>query len=194
MQRALVFVTGFGSFESVGSNPSAYVAQALAARPPDGVDIHAAVLPVSFDQCTRAFDAALDALGPRVPDVVLALGVQSTGSTFRLERGAARLKGGRPDADGVDAGGMQLDGERLTRLDLAALEAALVRCGAPRTERSADAGGYVCERLYHHALVVAETHGVPTLFLHLPNAESVDLERQTHVVRGFVPELVRLAT
>jgi pyroglutamyl-peptidase len=188
MERAVVLVTGFEAFEAIADNPSAHVARELAARPPAGLDVRAAVLPVSFARSAGAFDAAF---ADGAPALVLALGVQSRGTGFRLEQRAARLVAGRPDVDGVDGGGLALGGARETELDLLPLAEALRAAGAVAVEVSSDAGGYVCERLYHHALGAAAARGVPAVFLHLPHADALPADEQAAIVRGFLPALVR---
>jgi pyroglutamyl-peptidase len=194
MTPPLVFVTGFGPFEAVASNPSADVAEALAANPPTGLSVTCAVLPTSFTRSAAAFDEGLAELGRR-PQLLLSLGVQSKGGTsFRLESRAARLKPGRADIDGQESETVTLHGGTLrTSLDLAHLAGELERSGAGPVTLSDDAGGYVCERIYHHALSAGEAAGMPALFLHLPPAVEVATERQIEVVRDFLPALARHA-
>jgi pyroglutamyl-peptidase len=190
---ALVYVTGFGPFEAVGDNPSAHVARALEAEPPAGVDVACAVLPASFERAAPAFDAGLARLGMRRPALLLALGVQSRGTGFRLERCAARLLGGRADVDGRTADGLALaGGARRTALDVERLAAELGACGAGPVVVSDDAGGYVCERIYHHALGAGELRGAAALFLHLPPGGEVPAARQVEIVRCFLPRVLGL--
>jgi len=190
----LVFVTGFGPFEAVASNPSAEVAEALAKSPPAGLAVACAVLPTSFSRSASVFDRGLADLGVRRPELFLSLGVQSKGTSFRLERCAARLRPGRADIDGHAAETVALEGgTRRTSLDLAHLAGELERSGADEVTVSDDAGGYVCERIYHHALAAGEAAGVPALFLHLPPAEHVAPERQIEVVGRFLSALARHA-
>jgi pyrrolidone-carboxylate peptidase len=192
---SLALVTGFGAFESVAENPSEAVARALERRPPPGLEVVAAVLPVSFERAPLALDEALGALRPRRPALLLSLGVQSRGAAarFRLERLAARLKGGRADVDGRTADGLALGEERRAALDLERLARELAAGGVDELELSADAGGYVCEGLFHHALGRGLELGLPALFLHLPRAEQVALARQIEVV-GLVLALAAGAT
>ncbi len=191
----LLFVTGFGAFERVERNPSAEIAQALGSDPPAGVEIHATILPVTFRGCGAAADRALAALAPRVPDVLLSLGVHP-GSAFRLERRArARPKPGRPDSDGETADTLgPADGTELeSPLDPEPLADALRAAGAAEVVVSSDAGGYVCERIYHHMLAAGARLGIPALFLHVPPLAAVELPEQVRVVRALVSELARRA-
>jgi len=182
---APILVSGFGPFEGVSENPSGLIAAALAADP----GLHTAVLPVSFRGAPRAFDAALEALGAKEPVALVGLGVHP-GAEFRLERRAApRLRSTRPDVDGVCASEIRLEGgERHCPLDLDALGSALRAAGA-RVWISSDAGGYVCERLYLHALEVGTRLGVPGVFLHVPPLASVPLDAQIAVVRALLREI-----
>lgn len=178
-------MTGFGPFPGVEFNPSGEVARALAEAPPPGVEVRAAVLPVAFARVPAAWDDLL--AGDGVPALLLSLGVHP-GSSFRLERTArALLSGGRTDADGDEAPAGSLGGgDRSTLLPLEELARALAAAGAPEVELSGDAGGYVCERAYHHLLGCADQRGIPGLFLHVPPAEVLGLDRQVPVVRALL--------
>ena len=191
MPPRLVLLTGFEPFLDVAVNPSGELARALRDVPPAGIEVYGGVLPVSVERVPAAYDALLDQLGPRSPDLLLATGVHR-GPSFRLERRArARLRSEQADNDGRPAAGTTVgDGvDRATELDLDALERALAEAGAAETAVSDDAGGYVCERTYHHVLTRAEELGVPGLFLHVPPLDAVPLERQVEVVRAFLPAL-----
>jgi len=189
--ESLVLVSGFGPFEKVGTNPSGAIAQALAASPPRGARVRAVVLPVSFARAPESWDAAFGGLlGPgERPALCLALGVAKRPG-FRLERYAKpELKlAPRVDVDGRSAHEFTRAGARLeSGLDLARLLDGLRRRGVADARISRTAGGYVCERIYHHVLTRARERGVAGLFVHVPPLSSTALERQIHVV-GWVLE------
>lgn len=179
-------MTGFGAFESVPDNPSGAIARAL----DDGRERIGVVLPVSFRGSAEAFDRTLRLLRPRRPERILCTGVHP-GPGFRLERRArARLGEDRPDNDGVTGAAVSGamgggDGDLATRADLEALGRVLRRAGAPEVALSDDAGGYVCERLYRHALVRAAELDVTALFLHVPPLATVPLREQVRAVRAL---------
>jgi pyroglutamyl-peptidase len=180
---APVLLSGFGPFHGVSENPSGLIARALAAEP----WVHSVVLPVSFRGAPPAFDAALAALAPVLPLALVGLGVHPDPG-FRLERRACHpLRSTRPDVEGICAAELAIggSGERCTDLDLDALAGALRRAGA-RVRISSDAGGYVCERLYLHALETGERLGVPGVFLHVPPLAEEPLEAQVEVVRALL--------
>jgi len=185
----LVLVSGFGPFEAFDRNPSGEVAEALAERPPPGLRVRARVLPVSFARAPRAWDELL-AAGER-PALFLGLGVARKAG-FRLERcGGPRLKlVPRPDVDGRCAEEYSSDGPKLeTGLDLALVLASLRARGVADARVSRSAGGYVCERIYHHLLVRAAERGVPALFVHVPPLRFAPLARQVEVVGWVLEEL-----
>lgn len=198
MTNVRIAITGFGPFAGssgapVELNPSREIASALAAAPPAGTEVVAKELSVTFESAPRELDAWLAALEP-APQVLLGLGVQSGGGVFRLERRArGRLVGERRDNAGREAAAAtaHLQGERATELDLSRLAAALRAGGADDVVCSDDAGGYVCERVYHELLSHGERLAVPALFLHLPRAEQVPVAAQTRVVAALVAELAR---
>ena len=185
----LVLVSGFGAFESVELNPSGEIAKALAHAPPRGLRVAAAVLPVSFERAPRAWDDVLAACGP--PAFCLGLGVAKRPG-FRLERWAKPVLKHvpRPDVDGRLPAEFSRAGTRLEAgADLPRLLAALVRRGVADMRISRTAGGYVCERVYHHLLQRAGELGVPGLFVHVPPLRYTALERQEEVLRWLLDEL-----
>jgi len=189
--KPLVLVSGFGPFERVERNPSGEIARALAAHPPAGLRVVARVLPASFARGPRGWDVLLARAG--TPALCLALGVARRPG-FRLERWASpRLKlVPRPDVDGCSAYAYSRRGPRLaTSLQLARVCAALRRRGVERVRVSHSAGGYVCERVYHHLLQRAAERGLPALFVHVPPLRFTPLARQVQVVRWILAELLR---
>ncbi len=187
MVFARILVTGFGPFLEVEENPSGELALALAAAPPQEVDVAGCVLPVSFEGAPASLTGALDAMDSR-PDGLLAMGVHD-GAGFRLERRAravcASLKldiEGRPGAECEPLPGGDLECE----LDLEALRSTLLEAGASDAWISEDAGGYVCERTYHALLGHGRRLGVPGLFLHVPPVDVLSVDEQLPIVRALV--------
>lgn len=194
MADRLVVITAFGAFPGVARNPSREVARALEREPPPGVRVRAYELPVTFLGVAPAIDAAIAALDGERPYALLGLGVQSKGSTFRLEsRARGRLSSARVDAEGRASAELEIDAgpDLWTELDLAPFERALRDAGAPAIELSNDAGGYVCERSYHHLLLRARELGVPALFLHVPPIAVVGVEQQIGIVRAVLEQIAR---
>lgn len=192
MSKPWIVVSGFGPFLDVECNPSRELARALRERAPEGVAVHGGELPVSVAEAGAAFDRLVDELIAGTPSALLALGVHR-GPEFRLERRARfRLHADRPDNDGRVAAGVELEPKRdfSTDLDLERLEEFLREGGAERTMLSDDAGGYVCERVYHAVLARAERLSIPGLFLHVPPVDHVPLDRQLPVVESLVRGLV----
>jgi len=192
-----VLVTGFGSFEEVEVNPSREVARRLAADSSGntagsgGLRFVAAELPVSFRRVPEAVDRFFESHVADLPELFLALGVQPE-PWFRLEsRARARLsEEERPDVDGVSAAEVEpyAGTTRTTKLDLERIVTTLRERGVSPVATSEDAGGYVCERTYYRVLEHADRTGVPGLFVHVPPAGDVPIERQVEVVR-WIAEL-----
>jgi pyrrolidone-carboxylate peptidase len=188
----LVLVTGFGSFERFGRNPSGLVAERLAAEPPPGWRVRSAVLPVSFRRAPEALDVLLDELGADVPDLLLGLGVhKQPGYRLELRARSELTRRSRPDVDGVvaaDAGtgpgpdlGTGLGGEAE---DFAR--------GAPDWRVSRDAGGYVCERTYRRLLEHGERLARPAVFVHVPPEAATPVEGQCADLERFLEHLDRV--
>jgi pyroglutamyl-peptidase len=183
----LLLLTGFEPFVDVPENPSGLVAERLIAAPPAGVRLTGGVLPVSIERAPAALDALL-AAAPDPPAAIVSLGVHR-GAWFRLERRArAALRSPKRDNDGRSADGVTLAGavELVTGLDVARLAAALRAGGAVDVRVSADAGGFVCERIYHHALTRAAERGIAAVFLHVPSVEAVGVAEQAAAVAAML--------
>ena len=187
---ALVLLSGFGPYENVERNPSGAIARRLPDEPPAGVEVRSVELPVSFDRAPRVWDGLVESVGERRPDLLVGLGAKRKPG-FALERRArAGLDNGvRCDMDGVAARECALPaggGDLESGLDLEALVEGLAGEGVADVRVSEDAGGYVCERFYHHLLGRAQRWGCPALFVHVPLLELVELERQCEIVRRLV--------
>src|SRR6185436_6679083 len=123
------------------------------------------------------------------------LGVVSTEPGFRLERyGGPALKPiPRVDVDGRSAQEFSRAGPRLeSPVDFEGLLAALRARGVGDARISESAGGYVCERIYHHVLTRSHEHAVPALFVHVPQLHFTPLARQIEVVGWVVEETLAL--
>ncbi len=185
-----IALTGFGAFVDVDRNPSGEIVRALAESPPPGVFARATVLPVSLGQAPGAMDAWMAEQGA-APAALLSLGVQRD-PYFRIERRArVQLDSLKRDNDGHPGLGWRCDGDRdlTTTLELDPLARALERAGATDVRVSEDAGGFVCERVYHHGLRSGEAVGYPALFLHVPPSEIMDVAAQTEMVGALLGEL-----
>ncbi len=186
---SLVLVTGFGPFPEVPRNCSGPLALALQDRPPPGIEVVARVLPASFRRAPEAYDELLETLGGRRPCLLLALGVHRKAG-FRLERRARRGLTGtkRLDVDGTVAREVSEEGPPLdTPLDLEGVARTMARSESAETfSVSDDAGDYVCERTYRHALERAGDLGIPGMFVHVPKERFTPLPRQREVLARLV--------
>jgi pyroglutamyl-peptidase len=192
--KPLVLVTGFGPFLDVTENPSGALAARLEATPPPGLRVRHRVLPVTFAGVPRAFAEFVAEPESQSPALILSIGVHR-GPSFRFEQNAReRPIAGRPDNDGSDGGDLRMDKARATSIDVPALARALSATsqalGIP-IEISSDAGGYVCDWTYQHALRLGELLRVPAFFLHVPPLVEQDVDAQWPFVSALVTELVR---
>jgi len=172
MARPRILVTGFGPFPGAPENPSAWLAETLAAQPPAlefEVELHARVLPTAWaaaDLMPRLYDTLQ-------PKVMIHFGVSQRAKSFRIERSAHNRAALRQDADGmVPSGSMVLpEGPHRhdTQLSAAALAAHLGTSGLAAVS-SRSAGSYVCNYLYYHSLdwVRRQTDPRVALFVHIP--------------------------
>ena len=159
-----MLVTAFGPFPGQPVNPSELVVDELAGEE----DVVGHVLDVSYERAVSQFDGLVRMVDP---SAVVCLGVAASSAAVRLEAVAGRHdSSAAPDVDGVVGGGRRIDTGPATiptRLDLAAVGAALASAGI-LAERSDDAGGYVCNHLFRHALTHVDLLDRPVGFVHVP--------------------------
>jgi pyroglutamyl-peptidase len=178
-------LTGFGPFPGVPDNPTG----ALVGRLAD-VASSREVLPVSF---ARAAERVVVAVAARKPTHLLLLGVAAGGAHIRLERQAVNtMTADNPDVDGVACAGQPLDLSlpastlRRTTLDIDALAATLQAAGHD-ARPSSDAGQYVCNGTYFHALGCHPQ----ALFVHVPMPDpgGLDLDGLEAALRCLIGAL-----
>jgi pyroglutamyl-peptidase len=171
-----LLITGFGPFLEVEDNPSARVACQVAGQLPGA---HAEVLPASYRRSTEQLDQLIAEVQP---SALLLLGLSRHVEVVRLEAIARNAdRSTSPDVDDVVRAGRPVVADAPQQLaataDLSAIEQALADADVPFTG-STDAGGYVCNHLYFHAL-----HGAarPTVFVHVGHLTP---QTEPQVVRG----------
>ncbi len=195
MTKPILFLTGFEPFLDTVVNSSGELARALHGSEVSGVEIHATVLPVSFQRMPVAYGEALGALPAERVIALLSLGVQRE-SYFRLEtRARPVLDSAKPDVDGAYVRDLKALGkaERTSSLDLESLAQSMRDVDARDVRLSSDAGGYVCERCYWELLGIAGERGLSGCFLHVPPIDAYTVEQQLVPVRAFIDELISQA-
>jgi len=188
-----VLITGFGPFPGAPENPSAWLAEALAAKSAviAGVELHAQVLPTEW----RAAALIHDLYAALQPVLTIHFGLNQRAKGFRIERFAHNRAGARPDASGAlppshvvkHCGAARL----ATALPVAQLVRHLKTGGAPAVS-SSSAGNYLCNFLYYHALEWAEANGRHALFVHIPPVGCGGIFDETALLRG-AQEILRFA-
>lgn len=175
-----VLVTGFAPFGGEAVNPSERAALALAAEPPDGIVVGAAVLPVTYAGALPALRAAIAC---HDPDVVLAMGLAGGRPHIAVERIAINIDDARiSDNDGasrIDApvvpGG---PAAYFATIPIKAIAAAIRATGVPAAV-SQSAGTFLCNHIFYQSchLAAVERPGLRTGFLHLPWLPEQALDR-----------------
>ncbi|HWG84707.1 MAG TPA: pyrrolidone-carboxylate peptidase [Deinococcales bacterium] len=184
---APVLVTGFEPFGGHPSNPSSAVAQAVARREANGLEVVSVELPVDGSAAPARLRALLDDLRPAA---VLMLGLAEGRPQPSLERVAVNLLDYPiPDNSGVSRRGEPVvDGAPPAYFSSLPLDAVLE---AWRRENlpgylSDTAGTYLCNQVFYtarHHLSATGRAPLPAGFLHLPCDESLALARP----RPYVP-------
>lgn len=164
-----IVVTGFEPFGDLTANPTAWAVHALlAARPVPGLVGH--VLPVAYDEATRAIDAILDTR----PRAMLMLGVSKSAAAIQVERYAHNLDDARaPDNRGATRVDQPIDPTGpvayAATVPVLAIRDGLCAAGIP-AQVSSTAGHYLCNHAYYRALHGAPARGLDLAvgFLHVP--------------------------
>lgn len=167
----MLLITGFGPFPLVPDNPSGQLARRVATQRiwhRIGFAAQALVMPTSY----RSIEGLLKpALRNMQPDAVLMIGVAARTPFIRVETRAIN----RASILFADAGGhypraalnYSLGLRRDNGSPAASALLALRRAGIS-ARASHDAGRYLCNAAYFHALTDAGLAGVPVLFVHIP--------------------------
>jgi pyroglutamyl-peptidase len=177
--RALV--TGFEPFGGGDVNASQRLVEALAAEPPDGIELAAAVLPVSW---TRAADDLAATLEREQPELVVCFGQADGRATVEVERFALNFDDGTDDAGETRRAEIVADGPVAYRslLPVDAVVDALRAEGIPAAA-SRDAGGYLCNHVFYALMhTVAGRTGMRGGFVHVPLLPEQALDRATPTV------------
>jgi pyroglutamyl-peptidase len=166
-----VLVTGFGPFPGVPDNASQRLVAALAkAAPHDGIDLRLALLPVSWQACEPARREAMRLCRPAA---ILHFGVSRRACAFEVESRAWNWRNGRKGGDGMAClpAPVELLAPAQMRATLPAepLVSALRAAGLAACV-SHDAGRYLCNATFFHALRDAAKETPPPLvgFIHIP--------------------------
>ena len=168
--RPRVLITGFGPFPGVAENPSAWLAETVAAAAaPAGCMLYRAVLPTEWHAVASRAAYFHQAIRPRL---MIHFGMQTEATEIQLECRAHNQIDQRPDAAGshpgrhdvISGGSDMLE----TWLPVDALVARLQDEQIPASA-SQFCGRYLCNDLYFRSLHWAEQNGSDALFVHVPH-------------------------
>ncbi len=169
--RPRLLLTGFGPFPGAPDNPTGPLIKALARRlRKEGVAVSTHI----FETVYESVDRDLPRLLKRVkPDAMLMFGLAGKARGLRVETCARNRIARFPDASLAIPKSriIDVDGERI--LPIRAPKVALLRAArsaALPARLSANAGDYLCNYLYWHALGATATRGGPSraAFIHVP--------------------------
>ena len=183
-----ILLTGFEPFAGAADNPSRRAVLALAAAPPPGTRIVAAILPVRYASAAEALRAAV--LAHR-PDVLIATGLAGGRAEISVERVAINVDDARiPDNSGrqpidaaVEPGG---PAAYFSTLPIKAIARDVGAAGLAASV-SNTAGTFVCNHVFYalmHRLAMrpglAQARGG---FVHVPHMSAMALADQVAGIR-----------
>jgi pyroglutamyl-peptidase len=174
MPTPKVLVAGFGPFPGAPRNPSGELARNIAhskraAR--TGAKIVGIVIPTVYKE---VFSTLSRALKTERPDIVLLFGLAGGTPWMQIETRAANIIGIHPDAAAEKPSDRSLIPGGMPFLNARAPAQRLVaaaRKASVTARLSADAGRYICNAAFFHALHSAQKTGAPKLvaFVHIPS-------------------------
>ena len=173
--RPRLLLTGFGPFPGAPDNPTGPLIKALAPRlRKDGFRVSTHV----FETTYKAVDSDLPRLLKRIkPDALLMFGLANKARALRVETKARNRIARFPDASFAIPKSRVISAESARSLPIRAPKTALLRAaksGGLPARLSVNAGDYLCNYLYWHALgAAAEDKGTGTsprtaAFIHVP--------------------------
>ncbi|MDR7101394.1 hypothetical protein [Croceicoccus sp. BE223] len=173
-----ILITAFDAFPGVPHNPTGCLLASLAnCDYPALRSARRLLLPTLYNVAPALLLASLEP----TPRAILMLGYSRRATSATLERlSSGHVLPDRPDAEGrcPNPSGQQVETCE-TRADLMTIRSDLRRAGLA-CEISSDAGGYVCNHLYHAALSGPCAAGGPVgLFVHLPALAGTPLAMQS---------------
>jgi pyroglutamyl-peptidase len=172
-----LLVTGFGPFASLSTNPAEVLAKLVAEGVEGGASV---ILPTSYARSIELLERSVADLKPQA---LLMLGFSARANPLKIETtGRAVSSVTVPDIDGQVwrdvANGVQSE-DRMTSVRAESI-ASLVQHRGIEVTVSDDAGGYVCNAAYHHALAFE----MPVLFVHVgPNEQ---MAAQSSIVDSLI--------
>ncbi len=178
-RRLRVAIAGFGPFPGVPLNPSAEVVRAIVRRQRflrAGIDLDAAIFPTAYAQAQQQLKTLLDLK----PDAVVLFGVATKTKHIRVETIARNTASTLyPDHTRFTPQLRKLISDGAPRLrsraPIAKLRAA-ARLAGVKTEYSNNAGRYLCNAVFYHALAAtALLKPAPLVqFIHVPAVKTRD--------------------
>lgn len=176
-----VLLTAFEPFGGQSLNPSKEVVRVLQGVTFERISLETCILPV---ERFRAVDLTLEAMTRFTPDVVVMLGEAGGRTGITLETVAVNLDDFRiPDAAGQQPRGEPIvvsgPPELTATLPVQVLAERLATAGFP-SAISADAGRYLCNRLFYVVLYTVAQAGLHTQagFIHLPYLPEQTLQQE----------------
>jgi len=175
-----ILITGFGPFPGAPVNPTGPLIRALARalRKEDGVSvtIH------TFRTTYAAVDRDLPRLLVKVkPQALLMFGLATRSRGLRVETQARNRICRFPDAAGIVPATRRISDDARMMMPIRAPKMALLRAAksGPLSARlSVNAGDYLCNYLYWHALAATERGGLSrAAFVHVPLLDSTEKPR-----------------
>lgn len=181
-----LLLTGFGPFPGVPDNLSARLVRRLAPRARErfpGLDVHAAILPVTWTEAPRRLHRLIER---HQPDIALHFGVSAAATGFVIETCAQNIAAAKPDARRSTPAAATLSetrpGKLEATLEIARILHALDSQGFPAI-LSNDAGHYLCNAILYASLDLAEQTRQASerpahraAFIHIPAAPPRDLD------------------
>ncbi|ARQ00890.1 pyroglutamyl-peptidase I [Pseudorhodoplanes sinuspersici] len=196
--RVKLLITGFGPFPGAPKNPTGPLIRALKRKlrshPDVQVDTHV------FRTTYAAVDRNLPRLIARKkPDTLLMFGLATQSRGLRIETQARNRIAPFPDAAGIIPEARKIANGGPRTIPIRAPKAALLRAAKSSdlpARLSVNAGNYLCNYLYWHALESVGRTGGPhrAAFIHVPPLDAPKTARSARTIDNFVTAAEAIAT
>ncbi len=182
-------MTGFEPYKDEKFNPSGEVASRLNGRVINGIEVHGAIIPVSFKRVRDAIAKNIEEVKPKI---IINLGLSPKITCIRVERVAINIMDGGPDNDGYTATDEPIvsDGPAayFATIPVKKIVEALRKEGIPAIV-SNSAGTFLCNCTMYHTLHYIATKKLDAIagFMHIPYTLKQAAEKPPRSFLGMPP-------
>lgn len=192
-----LLLTGFGPFPGAPVNPTGPLIRALKRKLQSraGIQVDTHVFRTTYGAVDRELPRLL---ARKKPDTLLMFGLATRSRGLRVETQARNRISRHPDASGVMPDRHRIAAGAPRTLPIRGPKATLLRAAKSGTlpaRLSVNAGDYLCNYLYWHALEASKRDGGPSraVFIHVPPLDEPKVPRSKRTMDNLVVAAAAIA-